>query len=56
MLTIKLNDDDIVEWKDIFWPYWFIFIFLLVFNFRLFFSVMIGITLGFVIILFGKSY
>ena len=44
MITLKLDNTLDWEWKDIFWCYW------------VFFSIMIGVSLGFGIILLGKVY
>ncbi len=44
MVSLKLDNIIMWDWKDVFWSYW------------VFFSVMIGITLGFGIILVGKLY
>ena len=44
MITLKLDYILDWEWKDIFWCYW------------VFFSIMIGVSLGFGIILLGKVY
>lgn len=44
MIALRLDSFLDWEWKDIFWCYW------------VFFSVMIGVSLGFAIILLGKFY
>ena len=44
MVSIKLDNLLILAWKDVFWPFW------------IFFSIMVGINLGFAIILVGKFY
>lgn len=44
MISLKLDQFIDWDWKDIFWCYW------------VFFSIMIGVSLGFGIILLGKIY
>lgn len=43
---MSLKYEEVVEWKwrEVFWAYW------------MFFSVMVGINIGFIIILFSKCY
>lgn len=44
LVSLKYENEIAWKWRDVFWAYW------------VFFSIMVGINIGFVIILFSKCY
>ncbi|KAL4432674.1 hypothetical protein ABPG74_004967 [Tetrahymena malaccensis] len=44
LISLKFEDQINWKWRDVFWAYW------------VFFSIMVGINIGFIIILFSKCY